>query len=68
MPSTVRSRIGRLGSPTPSRQARTALELKEDTAGAGRAPQLHPIFDLFEFCFLHNTTATDEPCQLSQKL
>src|ERR1700732_3565882 len=27
-PSTVRSRVGRLGSPTSRRQARTALELK----------------------------------------
>src|ERR1700730_2939675 len=32
MPSTVRSRIGRLGSPTLRREARTALEFKEQAA------------------------------------
>src|SRR5580704_3393357 len=37
MPSTVRSRIGRLGSPTSRRQVRTALELKEETAPAAGA-------------------------------
>jgi hypothetical protein len=59
MPSTVRSRIGRLGSPTPSRQARTALELK-DTASAGRAPQL-PFIGTF-FTQVLNLTCKTGSC------
>jgi hypothetical protein len=60
MPSTVRSRIGRLGSPTPSRQARTALELKEDTASAGRAPQ-PPFIGIF-FTQVLNLTCKPGSC------